>query len=91
MSSDQPSNKIYLSNLDVSVTEAQLKERFSEYGEITEVLLPADKKTKLLKGYGFISFVDASSAEKALAQDGQSFLDNEITVQIAVEKRSKKK
>ena len=85
-----PSNKIYLCNLDISVTKAQLKERFSEYGHITEVLLPADKKTKELKGYGFISFADEGSAEKALEQNGQSFLDNEIVVQIAVEKQSKK-
>ncbi|NOY70995.1 MAG: RNA-binding protein [Gammaproteobacteria bacterium] len=85
-----PSNKIYLCNLPPSVTEALLKEHFTEYGEITEVQLLVDRKTKAPKGYGFITFTAESSAEKALQQDGKSFLENEITVQMAIEKRSKK-
>ncbi len=83
-------NKIYLNNLDKIVTSDLLKERFSEYGEITEVSLPMDKNSKELKGYAFISFAEEASAKKALAQDGQLFLEKEIIVQIATERKSKK-
>ncbi len=83
-------NKIYLNNLDTSVTDSQLKDHFAEYGEITEINLPLDKKNKQTKGYAFITFAQQSSAENALKQDGKTFLDRTITVQMATEKRTKK-
>jgi len=85
-----PNNKIYLSNLSKAVTDALLKERFTEYGEITEVHLPLDGKSQEPKGYAFITFALETSAENALEQDGKPFLDLEITVQIATEKHRKK-
>jgi RNA recognition motif-containing protein len=85
-----PNNKIYLGNLSKTVTDSLLKAHFAEYGEITEVHLPLDGKSKETKGYAFITFALESSAENALEQDGQSFLDQEISVQIATEKRRKK-
>ncbi|MCF6217398.1 MAG: RNA-binding protein [Gammaproteobacteria bacterium] len=83
--------KIYLGNLSQSVTQETLKQHFSEFGEIKEVLLPQDRKTKQIKGYAFIIFSQESSAEQALAQDGQSVFGQEIIVQIATEKSRVKK
>jgi len=85
-----PNNKIYLGNLSKGVTDTLLKERFAEYGEITEVHLPLDGKSKEPKGYAFITFAQEISVESALQQDGKPFLDQEISVQIATEKRRKK-
>jgi len=85
-----PNNKIYLKNLDKGVTKGLLTEHFSKYGEITEVNLPHDKKSRSPKGYAFISFAIEASVENALTEDGKPFLDREITVQIATEKRQKK-
>jgi len=83
-------NKIYLNNLNIAVTETLLKQHFAEYGDITEINLPIDKKIRQPKGYAFISFADEASATNALKQDGETFLDKQITVQIATEKRTKK-
>ncbi len=83
-------NKVYLNNLDTAVTASQLKEHFAEYGEITEINLPLDKKSKQTKGYAFITFTQQSSAENALKKDGKTFLDKQIIVQMATEKRTKK-
>ena len=85
-----PNNKIYLGNLSKTVTDSLLKAHFAEYGEITEVHLPLDGKSKETKGYAFITFALESAAENALEQDGKEFLDQEISVQIATEKRRKK-
>ncbi len=85
-----PNNKIYLSNLDKEVTETLLNAHFSECGEITEINLPLDKKSKAHKGYAFITFSQQAAAEKALKQDGKLLLEQPITVQIATEKRQKK-
>jgi len=88
-------NKIYLGNLDKSATQDQLKANleacFSRYGEITEVLLPIDVASGKIKGYGFISFAEESSAQNALAQDGEATFGEAITVQIATEKKRGKK
>ncbi|MBI1194415.1 MAG: RNA-binding protein [Gammaproteobacteria bacterium] len=88
-------NKIYLGNLSKSVTpaqaEAQLREHFSQYGEINEVLLPVDRAGGEIKGYGFISFAEESSAQSALAHDGQTLFGEAVTVQIATEKKRGKK
>jgi len=83
-------NKIYLNNLDVTVTDTLLKEHFAEYGEITEINLPLNKKNQKTKGYAFITFAQQNSAGNALEQDGKPFLDKQITVQMATEKRAKK-
>jgi RNA recognition motif-containing protein len=85
-----PNRKIYLGNLNQTTTDIQIKEYFSEYGEITEISLPLDRKTQQPKGYAFISFADQNSAERALEKDGELLLGQEITVQLATEKRKKK-
>ena len=82
--------KIYLNNLDKSVTETLLKAHFSDCGEITAISLPLDKKSGQTKGYAFISFAQQDSAKNALQQDGKTFLDKQLTVQIAIEKQAKK-
>lgn len=84
-----PNNKIYINNLDKSVTETLLKEQFSEHGDITNIVLPQNKKHRNTKGYAFITYTTGSAAQDALKQDGTLFLEKEITVEIATEKRSK--
>jgi len=85
-----PNNKIYLGNLNKVVTESLLRDHFTEYGEISEISLPLDNKNQEPKGYAFITFSCENEAQKALEQDGKEFIDREITVQIATEKRRKK-
>ncbi len=82
------SHKIYLGNINKSVNQSKLKEHFSSCGEVSEVLLPMDKKTKEVKGYAFVSFTDEASVQEALKQDGTEVFGQEITVQVAVEKTS---
>jgi RNA recognition motif-containing protein len=85
-----PNNKIYLKNLDKEVTEESLNAHFSTCGEITEIILPIEKKSQLPKGYAFITFAEADAAKNALTHDGKLFLEKEITVQLAIEKHQKK-
>jgi RNA recognition motif-containing protein len=82
-------NKIYLCNLNKTVTETLLQDHFSGYGKIIAVSLPLDPKSQAPKGYAFITFDQEGAAEKALEQDGQLFLDQDITVQIATERQRK--
>ena len=84
--------KIYLGNLSKTVNQDKLSEHFTQYGEINEVLLPLDRKSKEIKGYAFVTFELEASAQAALELDGQDVFGQTITVQIATEKsRGKKK
>jgi len=60
--------RIYVGNLPFSVTQEQLKELFSQYGEIEEAVVVINKFSGRSKGFGFVSFKEDASAEKAVAE-----------------------
>ncbi len=65
---------IYVGNLAYTVTEDDLKEAFSGFGEISSVRLVSDKFSGKSKGFGFIEMPDNSEAEAAMnALNGSSF------------------
>ncbi len=52
-------SKLYVGNLTYSVTNEQLKELFSQYGEVKEV------NVIIGRGFGFVEMSSPSEAEKA--------------------------
>lgn len=52
-------SKLYVGNLTYSVTNEQLKELFSNYGEVKEVNVIVGR------GFGFVEMSSPSEAEKA--------------------------
>jgi RNA recognition motif-containing protein len=60
--------RIYVGNLPWSVTQVILKNLFSGFGEIEEALVIANKYTGRSRGFGFVTFNDESSAEKAISE-----------------------
>jgi len=62
------SKKIYVGNLPFSVTLDRLKELFSPYGQIEDAIVMVDKFTGRSRGFGFVTFVDDSDADKALVE-----------------------
>ena len=72
------SNKLYVGNLSYSVTDKQLEELFSQYGQIKEVTINGSK------GFGFVEMSDTAEAEKAKeALDGTSFEGRTLKVDEA--------
>lgn len=57
---------IYVGNLAYSVTESDLKEAFSEFGEVTSVNLVMDKFSGQSKGFGFVEMPNNSEADAAI-------------------------
>ncbi len=75
---------IYVGNLPYNVTESDLKEAFSEFGEISSVRLVSDKFSGKSKGFGFIEMPDNSEAEAAMnALNESSFKGRDIKVNQA--------
>ena len=58
--------RLYVGNLDYSVTEAALQELFGAMGEIESVSLITDRMTGRSKGFAFVEMVDDAAAQQAI-------------------------
>ena len=64
--------KVYVGNLPFSVDDGKLKEIFSEFGDITEATVIKDKYSGRSKGFGFVTFAEKTSGERAVSEmDGK--------------------
>ncbi len=64
---------IYVSNLSFNVQDEDLREFFTEYGEVTSAKVITDKFTGKSRGFGFVEMPDTESAQKAISE-----LDNGV-------------
>ena len=78
------SKKLYVGNLAFSITQDKLKEIFSPYGEVTEVVVVSDRDTGRSRGFGFVTFSDDAAADKAMAEmNGKDIEGRALTVSEA--------
>jgi len=61
---DKAKKTVYISSLNVDVTEAHIEDFCKQYGEITKVKVPKDKNTHESRGMAFVEFVRKTSADK---------------------------
>ncbi|HEY0679336.1 MAG TPA: RNA-binding protein [Chitinophagaceae bacterium] len=64
---------IHVSNLSFNVTDEDLKEFFTEYGEVSSAKVIMDKFTGKSRGFGFVEMPDEEAARKAISE-----LDNGV-------------
>jgi RNA recognition motif-containing protein len=65
---------IYVGNLPYNVTEEELREVFSEFGEVSSVNVITDKYSGQSKGFGFVEMANNSEAEEAIKALNESSL-----------------
>ncbi|KAK6496625.1 Multiple RNA-binding domain-containing protein 1 [Arthrobotrys musiformis] len=61
----EETGRLFVRNLSYSITELELEELFSPFGELEEVHLPMDSKSHTPKGFAYIQFKSPSSAVSA--------------------------
>jgi RNA recognition motif-containing protein len=66
---------IYVSNLSFNVQDEDLKEFFTEYGEVTSAKVITDKFTGKSRGFGFVEMADDEAAKKAIAELDQATVE----------------
>ncbi len=81
-------NKVYVGNLSYRMTEDELHDVFSQFGDIEEAILIKDRQTGRLKGFGFVTFMTDEGAKGALTMDGQDVQGRTIKVNEARAKTS---
>ena len=78
------SKKVYVGNLVYEVSDKDLAEMFSSYGEITEAIVIKDKYSGRSKGFGFVTFANNESADKAISEmNGKDVQGRALTVNEA--------
>lgn len=72
---------IYVGNLPYAVSEEDLSNMFTKYGEVTSVKLISDRYSGRSKGFAFVEMPDNSQADVAIKALNKSRLqDREIKV-----------
>lgn len=73
--------KIFVGNIPFSATEQDIKNLFSEYGEIESLKIITDRLTGQSRGFGFIEMETEDDAQKAIsALNGKPFMGKTLTV-----------
>lgn len=76
--------KLYVGNLPYSVTEDQLRDLFSQVGEIADVAIVSDRYTGQSKGFGFVEMASDEAADEAIRRfDGQMMDNRQMVVNEA--------
>jgi RNA recognition motif-containing protein len=78
------SRKLYVGNLAYSVTNDDLRELFSQAGNVDTVAVISDKFSGQSKGFGFVEMTDDAEAAKAISTlDGTEFKGRNLKVNEA--------
>ena len=81
---------IYVGNLDFKVSEDELRQAFSAYGQVEKVTILKDRDTGQPRGFGFVEMANDEEAEKAInAMNGAQLGARAITVNEARPKMNK--
>jgi RNA recognition motif-containing protein len=82
--------EIYVGSLSYSVTEDDLKEAFTAFGEVASVRLVSDKFSGKSKGFGFVEMPSNEEAEAAIAAlNEKDFKGRDIKVNQAKPKEER--
>ncbi len=75
---------IYVGNISFKATEEDIRDVFSEYGEVKSVKLPVDRETGRMRGFAFVELSSESEEQAAIeALDGAQWLGRDLRVNKA--------
>jgi CxxC-x17-CxxC domain-containing protein len=74
--------KLFVASLDYEVTEDELKQIFSKFGEIKDLHIASDRETGKSKGFAFVTFQNNKDGKKAISElNKKEFNGRKISVQ----------
>ena len=65
MEEPEQMRKLFIGGLDYRTTDESLKTYFDQFGEIVDVVVMKDPKTKKSRGFGFVAFSRAYMVDEA--------------------------
>lgn len=79
--------RIYVGNLPFSASEDDVRELFSEHGEVQGVDIITDRHTGRPRGFGFVDMAEEDAEAAISALDGASMEGRNLTVNEARPRR----
>ena len=70
---------LYISNLSYNISDADLRQLFADYGEITSAKVIMDRETGRSRGFGFVELSDDELAKKAIEELNQASYDGKVS------------
>ncbi|XP_074496169.1 RNA-binding protein Musashi homolog 2-like isoform X1 [Sebastes fasciatus] len=83
--------KMFIGGLSWQTSPDSLRDYFSKFGQIRECMVMRDPTTKRSRGFGFITFADAASVDKVLAQPQHELDSKMIDPKVAFPRRAQLK
>jgi len=77
------SKKIYVGNLSFQATEDQVRDMFSEFGNIESIAMITDRETGRFRGFAFVEMEDSAANAAIKALNGKQVDGRELTVNEA--------
>jgi len=83
--------KMFVGGLSWQTTPESVREYFSQFGDVAEVMVMKDPATRRSRGFGFITFSQASSVQKVLTYPAHQLDGKLIEPKVAVPRKSNPK
>jgi len=83
--------KMFIGGLSWQTTPENVREYFSKYGEVAEVMVMKDPATRRSRGFGFITFTKPSSVQEVLAISNHTIDGKLVEPKVAVPRKSNPK
>ncbi len=83
--------KLYVGNLAFATNADQLRDHFSQFGNVEDSFVASDRETGRSRGFGFVTFTNKEDGETAIAAtNGQELAGRKLVVNEArpMEQRS---
>ncbi|WVN85635.1 uncharacterized protein L203_100784 [Cryptococcus depauperatus CBS 7841] len=75
---------IIVTGLNEEATEEDLSDFFADFGDVTNINMPLNRRTGYVMGYALVEYKKKEEAEKAIAEtDGTTFLEQTIHTNFA--------
>ncbi|MDR9826642.1 RNA-binding protein [Vibrio sp. FNV 38] len=79
---------LYVGNLPYKANEGHVRDLFAEYGNVVNVRLMKDKRTRKRRGFGFV-VVDSADADSIIQQLNEfAYMERTLKVRVANEPKS---
>ena len=80
---------IYVGNIEFSTSEYDIRNLFSQYGEVNSVKFISDRETGRFRGFGFVEMDDNAAREAVQALNGKEVGGRALKVNEAQERESR--
>ena len=83
-------NKIYVGNISWDANSDDLRNLFSEAGDVTDAVILTDRDTGRSRGFGFVTMATDEEAKSAIEKfEGHDFLGRNLKVNEAREREER--